>query len=60
MALDLKSLDKLKKVSNDFLYGNCGEIGAYDLAPYFPYKVMEGNEGIPFSAIICLYGNGGK
>ena len=26
----------------------------------FPYKVMEGKEGILFSAIISIYGNGEK
>ena len=26
----------------------------------FPYKVMEGNEGIIISTIISLYGNGRK
>ena len=35
MSIDLKSLDKLKKVSNNFFICQLCEIGAYDLAPYF-------------------------
>ena len=35
MSLDLKSLDKLKKVSNNFFIWQLREIGAYGLAPYF-------------------------
>ena len=60
MSLDFKSLDKLKKVSHNFFIWQLKEIGAYGLAPVFPYKVMEENEGILFSAIISLYGNDRK
>ena len=35
MSFNLKSMDKLKKVSNSFFIWQMMEIGAYDLAPYF-------------------------
>ena len=35
MSIDLKSLDKLKKVSNNFFIWQLRKMGAYGLVPYF-------------------------
>ena len=59
MSIDLKSLDKLKKYQTVFYMAIMGNRSIW-FGAIFPYKVMEGNEGILFSAIISLYGNGGK
>ena len=51
MSLDLKSLDKLKKVCKQFLYMAIEGNRSIWFGAIFPYKVMEGNEDILFSAL---------
>ena len=51
MSIDVKSLDKLKKSIKQFLYNATEGNRSIWFGTMFPYMIMEGNEGILFSAI---------